>query len=344
VPNSESNQRLDSSASAPFTDFPTNGSLPFLRLWIPGAFLGLYIAGVVLTAASDDKALLVGAIVLLGAGIVSMLYVVPRVVRIRVRKALSRHPHAPLGLLADVALREADNYGPSQGVCALATYLAEGGRLGCALRFCPENVGGVVEPILLPFEPRPLDEADLALLALAEAGTEDTAGSLPAADCRSGCAGDQVFRTVRRRVRRSGGLFIACLSVLQVFSLAYQAHDFVQTGRVSAVWVALSVLALAILLGLEAAVYRSREWLAVPGGLVMRKARLLRTRWQVLVFNQHNSVVCISPIVSSRWQLLVADGRKVHATAVTKSEAEFALRAWLSPLPPPSPDQLTDLQ
>lgn len=87
---------------------------------------------------------------------------------------------------------------------------------------------------------------------------------------------------------------------------------------------------------------RPRNCFAVPGALVVRSARGHETSWRLSMFARQDSVVLYW---RERGVLAMAalDGSVVQ-TMMRQPEAEIAVRAWLSPIAPPSIDRLSDLQ
>ncbi|HUU85792.1 MAG TPA: hypothetical protein VM243_20030, partial [Phycisphaerae bacterium] len=89
-----------------------------------------------------------------------------------------------------------------------------------------------------------------------------------------------------------------------------------------------------------------RQWLIVPGGLVLRRATLFGPGWQVRLFDRRRSVLfvhCMESQGHAPWRLSVADADGLERTSATRAEIDLVLRGWLSPHHPPPPDRLTDL-
>jgi hypothetical protein len=87
----------------------------------------------------------------------------------------------------------------------------------------------------------------------------------------------------------------------------------------------------------------NNQWLLVPGGIVRRSAKSRSSQWKVHLFTRRNAVLLITESRRSNRQICVADATESATTNVTVAEAQLLLRAWLSPLPPPTADQLSDL-
>ena len=81
----------------------------------------------------------------------------------------------------------------------------------------------------------------------------------------------------------------------------------------------------------------------MPGGLIVRATRPWRPAAHVHLYNRRDSALIVQQLFRDKWLLCVADGEASGRTALTKKEAEVTLRAWLSPLPPPPVERLTDL-
>jgi hypothetical protein len=106
----------------------------------------------------------------------------------------------------------------------------------------------------------------------------------------------------------------------------------------------------AVLLGIGLYSFTRRtEWLAVPGGLVVRRGARFRSQWDLHLFDRRKAVLLlIAPPAAGAyqrsWLLIVADEHTCKSRFGAQAEVEGAARAWLSPLPPPSVAQLSDLR
>ena len=86
-----------------------------------------------------------------------------------------------------------------------------------------------------------------------------------------------------------------------------------------------------------------RQWLLVPGGVVVRTTGFGWGHWRVRLYSRVRSVLYVGRISAVQWTIAVADGTRVETVRVTGAEATLLLRAWLSPIEPPPPERLTDL-
>ena len=87
----------------------------------------------------------------------------------------------------------------------------------------------------------------------------------------------------------------------------------------------------------------NQQWFIVPGGIVQRKAGWLQSRWKLHLFERRASALCVSHWWRKIWAVHVVDAQASARRMLTRTEAEFLLRAWLSPLPPPPLERLSDL-
>ena len=87
--------------------------------------------------------------------------------------------------------------------------------------------------------------------------------------------------------------------------------------------------------------WQPEEWYIVPGAVVVRSSAWNSSKWQLHLLERADSVLVY-------WRdlrfIAIADttGRS-FARPATPVEAEGAIRAWLSPIPPPELKQLSDL-
>lgn len=178
-----------------------------------------------------------------------------------------------------------------------------------------------VEPLAVPFEACRLDDDDPAFRALAE-GT----GTSPALAAAAG-----------RRRRRERWL------------IAFGALFLVALAAALALGSRRGILGLATLLGLLLpfaglmlfVASRAPCWLIVPGGVVLRRIPLWGPT-RLYLFKHDASTLIVTGYHKSF--VVVADAQKSAVRLASAREAEFLLRAWFSPLAPPSAEQLDGLR
>ncbi len=84
-----------------------------------------------------------------------------------------------------------------------------------------------------------------------------------------------------------------------------------------------------------------RRWTLVPGAIIVSTSGWRSAKWQPYMFRRSDSALLYWRRLN---QLVVArtDGT-AFSRRVSPEEADLALRAWRSPLPPPSIERMTDL-
>lgn len=248
-------------------------------------------------------------------------------------------------------VRSAGGFRIDVGIEALMTKLAGRQRAGSVFRVGPEKDAVAIEPIAVPFEPCPLDEAEDALHELSTAGA-DVSGTtatavahhgIDAASSRAMTRSDQrAFRRLRRNMRMKGVGWV--IVGLFAFNCVIAALESWRRQRVTwqlVYWPALLV----VMLWLPAAggLIRGKQWFAVPGGVVLRKGHALARQWNVHVFDRRRSLLCVYRNFREQWGFAVADSTTAATGFGTNQEMTLLLRAWLSPLEPPPAEQLSDL-
>lgn len=211
------------------------------------------------------------------------------------------------------------------------------GQDGVVMRIGPEASATPVAPMTLPFEPCELNEAEAAFMGLDEAALEPSVARDDAPD--ETLKWSRNFRRYRKLVPFlwfmivvfSIGLFSALVRAIMSFRFNWEIPFF--AGM-------LVLFLFPTMLGSLAPF----QWLVVPGGLVHRSTKSLTRKWSVHVFDRRSSVLCVYHYKKARWGFCAADAVMAKQGFCTDTELEFLLRAWLSPLPPPTAQQLSDLQ
>ena len=209
---------------------------------------------------------------------------------------------------------------------ALCRALVIHGRLGETFRVCPRESATSVEPLAVPFEPRPLDEGDPSFAALIPAWRDVDSGQ----------------RRWNRSFTLIGGWPLVLFFALLLFFVGLVVY---LTGqRDDEMLLCLGIAVGSLLVGAAGAWSWRRQWLLVPGGLVLRKARWTGGAWRIHLYRRRSSVLLVQQMHRDQWMLCVADAEASDATRLTKTEAHVALASWLSPLPPPPAERLRDLR
>ena len=226
-----------------------------------------------------------------------------------------------------------------QRAARLARVLAANKRLGQALRLCPTKSATPLKPFDMVFDPQSLDQTGETFRQLEETGGEppDDAANVSS----EASADDSTWLKVKRNVVLRGGWIIAGIFLFNVLLHAWRS--FVE-GRVQPnliLWIAFLSLTL---FGASGATQSRKQWFVVPGGLIVRKAGRLDRRWKVHLLEPASSVLMVFQAGRHQWIVCAAAEDFSDRVVVTKREADFLLRAWLSPLSPPPVEKLTDLQ
>jgi hypothetical protein len=216
--------------------------------------------------------------------------------------------------------------GVPAGLRAVAAVVHERGGAGKSIRIVRSAFPQPQpEPLDVPFQPQPLNEAHTAL------------------PCAGGGAGDSTASTqrseFRRRVLLRGGWWVFALGVIPA---ALQLLASVFRKDVADVLMLATLVALLLFAPVD---WRfNRQWFLVPGGVVLRKAGWRSARWTLHLFERTSSVLFVGMSARTQWLAAVADGKEASHLQVTPAEADLLLRAWLSSVPPPPIETLSDLE
>lgn len=214
--------------------------------------------------------------------------------------------------------------------------LAEQGRVGVTIRSGPPELATAIDPIAVTFEPRLLDEADASTVELQDALDSTTRGATTAVT-QDSLAG----RRVVRNIRRTGGWVMFAIFAINFIVAAVES---IETWRVTRFLVIWGLILIAMIFGL----FRPRlsgwrgQWLAVPGGIIIRTAGFWGRKWGLHLFDRRRSALVVHRLTRNLLYICVADAESHQSGRASPREVEFLLRAWLSPVPPPPVEKLTD--
>jgi hypothetical protein len=224
-------------------------------------------------------------------------------------------------------------WNPSDALKEATRRLAAGGHHGYTIRIGPHASLEPVRPLAVQFEPMSLDETDIAFQQVSASADEPCVAAVVDTN-----EDRQMLRRVQRNVRLKGGWWIAVIFGLIVAGKSFGAY---RAGRVTADLIMMFGLFLAVLfVPMNFGGVASEFW-AVPGGLLVRRSRWRRGLCLIL-FTRDCSTVCCYREYGNRWRLIASDGENIETTIGTSTEMTFALRAWYSPLPPHTIEQLSD--
>lgn len=89
--------------------------------------------------------------------------------------------------------------------------------------------------------------------------------------------------------------------------------------------------------------WRGSRWILVPGGLVRRlPGRKYRSRLHV--FNPASSLLIVTNQIDQWWHAYIWDETTYGSIQMNRNEAELLLRNWISNMPPPKAEELSDLE
>ncbi|TWT41259.1 hypothetical protein RAS1_39530 [Phycisphaerae bacterium RAS1] len=204
---------------------------------------------------------------------------------------------------------------------------------GLAMRAAPQDRLAAVVPIDQTFEPAVLDESSDEFVALAP--------DLAAPSDAQHPAEKQWRRSVRRQARLGA---LAPLPVLGYF-LIRTIVDALRQRRVTpelALWIAITG-AHAFFFLFPSGIGSTSRLFVVPGGAVLRRSWYQRWRTgkaSLRYLTADAALLCVVPVRKSQWTAVFADREGATAATITRNEAMFLLRAWLSPVAPPSTEHV----
>ncbi len=218
----------------------------------------------------------------------------------------------------------------------LARMLREFGHTNLAIRIAPPNTHAPIEPLSAPIEPIPLRDDDGA-----------------SAEPHGGPAGESVegkvrwFRRLPRWVTLKRGWFpfaaalaLGSLAALDTHRIEDSPYAWVGAFGVLSLFVAVSLLFARV----RVAWTKPEQWLAVSRGLFHRARGAEGDRLEPRLFDRACGVLLVCPHADTTWHTFVADQDACRHVRLTPVEANFALRAWLSGIEPPSVASLRDLR
>lgn len=223
----------------------------------------------------------------------------------------------------------------------MVSSLVQRRHLGLTARACDEGKRQGVEPIDVPFEPIPLNEADASFAEL-RSGFGPVGLSHEGATARQAYDAD-LHRTFRRNLRFAGGWLPLVAFVVLAIIIGYQLATGASINPAHVFWLVMVSLSL-LGIGGRGAWKSTRQWLLVPGGVVAREPARRQAQWQLHVFDRRKSVLLVRQANRNLWAVRVDDAEAHESALLTQVEAHTLLRAWLSPLAPPPAEELSDLE
>jgi hypothetical protein len=223
----------------------------------------------------------------------------------------------------------------------LVKLLASTGRLGETIRVWRYRRPSTPKPLQVDFETRPLDEADTSFMEL-EAGVM-SGPSAVSLDTPRAIRDESLRRQVRKRVFMFGNwwlfpLFLFNVVMLIVVSFTERKFQFGLLFQIP--------FLLALLFGptyYRGLLKKSFQFFLLPGGLLMREVNAHSRDVKLHVFDRRQSALCLYEQSKYMWRWAIADQNRYCYFIASPREADLLLRAWLSPIPPPPVERLSDL-
>lgn len=219
---------------------------------------------------------------------------------------------------------------------AVAKSLIENKRLGTTGRISCTNTHVRVEPLVIRFEPLLLEESDSSFQAL-----RSSIGIHTMTDRRHTKEQAMWIRKAKKSIQMRGGMWIVIVFGFNFLIAAAEAYYKRRITWQVVMWG--SYLAMMFTSPVRGW-FSTKEWHLVPGGLLLRTARMIDTKSTLHVFDRRNAALILLELRRRVWVAGVADEQRDSFMALTESEADMLLRAWLSPLVPPKVERLSDFQ
>lgn len=277
------------------------------------------------------------AIFAVGCGAIYMIRI--RGVRRQFLRFVRERVHGEIESILHEIAKGVAGSDPTWQVRTVAHEFALAGRTNETLRFFSSKQPRFDAPYEVHFGPTLLNETDSGFQSL-ESMRFDALGNI----------------TVKEPVQRVGGWLTSPLkrnftlaggAVVLLTLIPQLAVSMFTLSTGSTPWHALLAFAIFVLLVLLILRFRDApqtvQRFVVPGGLVTRRAKRGESASVVSIFDRRLSALCLCSSEGGRWTCLVSDREKSEMFYVTERESIVLLRAWLSPLAPPSPEKLIDL-
>ncbi|OWY71853.1 hypothetical protein B7486_09340 [cyanobacterium TDX16] len=262
----------------------------------------------------------------------------PAIARIQkaARKSRGKETHA---FIADVAKALPTFIYDKRVYTKLAFTLRDEGHTGDTVilftDFSPMIVDNPLRDVIGPVS---LDEADPVFQSIAT-GSHDSTN--PDLERSSSEAGESRPHQPKRWIYPGGVGYLGSITVLLGVLLAISIWFFGQP-LISSIIVA-AFLVLLFLIPLFRHELTSCTWYLVSGGLVMREPGTKKRDTKVHLFRPNDSILVFKELGPQAWLMIVHDDTNSGLTRVSEAERCLLLRAWLSPIPPPTVEKFVDL-
>lgn len=316
-----------------------------LSIYVP-ASAGLYFVLIVICALIGALNAIVAIVALVAVTALAIFAVVIEADRNRRRALAEAKSLTDKGqvkdALAHIASRVAVD-GPNYLIVNRLKSLARHRNSPSAIRLHWTDTVGEIEPLDVNFPAVSLDESDEQFVQLADAMSNHVSDE--AKESR-GLRASAEETTIGRRIRRGFRLTYAWPFVLLCLMQLIQGvvDSYQQRAVTWRLWCYLGVLlfSLPALAGFTF-IAQPLEWLIVPGGLLLRKKSRNPTQSDLELFTPKSATLVAVQSRRESWTVFVVEESRNQTLTITTQETELLLRAWLSPIPPPSVEKLIDL-
>ncbi|MFN0134605.1 MAG: hypothetical protein ACKVS9_00635 [Phycisphaerae bacterium] len=217
--------------------------------------------------------------------------------------------------------------------------LARSGAIGCAVRLHMWDEFSPITPLMRQFEPRLILEGsdDFEQFLGDDADRENSA-------VRSVVPRDDAQRRESRPYLLAVGRDLRLVLAIAMFVVAAAVYAMGGASRGLAALLALVAILGVVEVGISHFLRTvGKQWLAVPGGIVIRRPSGLGGRSSLHLMRRSNSLILATrQLTDAFWRVTISDGKFSAARTMSNNELIVALRAWTRPLEPPAMDKLTD--
>lgn len=227
--------------------------------------------------------------------------------------------------------REIRGFGAHSGLKSFLGELEKRGVNGCTFRIVkrskkPSNTPPLDPvPLDFPFEPQILNEALSPLIRQSVGGLEPRGTTSPLA----------------RNLMLKGGLAILLMFGFNFMLAVIRSFEKRRWDYGVFSWGAGILILLFVPVGMRP--WSTKQWLVVPGGMLWRGAARGAGDWKLHLFDRQTSLLLVAATRKRNYLAVIADREKSDFSLMTATEAEFLLRAWTSPIPPPPVELMREL-
>lgn len=209
------------------------------------------------------------------------------------------------------------------------------GERGSIWRFnVPKDTIEKPSPLIMPFEPVPLEAKSAVFQEFTGRRASKTDKWQQAVEVFVSSCGQSLL------ARGFGYIVLALMLIGLLLVLGQSMLQLIRGEPTSFINVAI-IMCVLMAIGLVMRAWQPQQWFLVPGAIVVRSSTWSRSTWDVYVMPQRESVLLYWRRV--RQLVVIGPEGTLFSRGAGPLEAEFAMRAFSSPLPPPTTADLSDL-